>query len=177
MGYSSPGSFTTRFTQLAGLSPRILRQQAHRAELPLILPPIDSSARFQVTTRHLRDRIPVARALQGRITAPPAFNGVIYIGLFTRPIPQGSPVRCAKLYAPGSYQLTAVPDGVYYLLAAAFPITATLQSYLLPGEEGLYAKGAGPLIMRHGRLTGDPNLVLRPPLLTDPPLVMALPLL
>lgn len=179
VGYTSPGSFTTRFTQLAGLSPRLVRQYAHRAALPQIVPPAEHAARFSFSPApdHRHATIPMTRMLQGRITAPPTFHGVIYVGLFTRPIPQGSPVRCAKLYAPGSYQLTSVPDGVYYLLAAAFPVTANLQSYLLPGDNAVYAKSAGPLIMRNGHLVGDPDLVLRPPLLTDPPLVMALPLL
>ncbi|MGZ3585463.1 MAG: helix-turn-helix domain-containing protein [Ktedonobacterales bacterium] len=182
VGYTSPGSFTTRFTQLAGLSPRLVRQHAHRAALPLI----EHAAQLSTTLDHIDhiDRIDhihntthAAHTLQGRISAPPAFQGVIYVGLFTRPIPQGSPIRCAKLYAPGPFRLTGVPDGIYYLLAAAFPVTASLQSYLLPGEKILHAKSASPLIMRNGHLFGDPNLILRPPVLTDPPLVMALPLL
>src|SRR5216684_4257917 len=32
VGYTSTGSFTTRFTQLVGLSPRLLRQRAHAFE-------------------------------------------------------------------------------------------------------------------------------------------------
>src|SRR5258706_14962021 len=32
VGYSSPGSFTSRFTHLVGLSPRLLRQRAHAFE-------------------------------------------------------------------------------------------------------------------------------------------------
>ncbi|HEX8036028.1 MAG TPA: AraC family transcriptional regulator [Ktedonobacterales bacterium] len=173
VGYTSPGSFTTRFTQLAGLSPRLVRQHAHRAALP----PLEHAAHFSTTLDLMHNTAQPAHTLQGRISAPPAFQGVIYVGLFTRPIPQGSPIRCAKLYAPGPFRLTGVPDGIYYLLAAAFPVTASLQSYLLPGEKALYGKGAGSLIMHNGHLFGDPNLILRPPLLTDPPLVMALPLL
>lgn len=177
VGYTSPGSFTTRFTQLAGLSPRLLRQQAHRAALPPISSLAHHAAQFPTHSGHIHDPIRLTRTLQGHITAPATFQGVIYVGLFTRPIPQGSPVRCTKLHAPGPFRLTGVPDGVYYLLSAAFPVAGSLQSYLLPGEQALYAKGAGPLIMSNGRLSGDPNLTLRPPLLTDPPLVMALPLL
>src|SRR5260370_39180734 len=32
VGYTSTGSFTSRFTQLVGLSPRLLRQRAHEFE-------------------------------------------------------------------------------------------------------------------------------------------------
>src|SRR2546423_8593866 len=38
VGYSSTGSFTSRFTQLVGLSPRLLRQRAHAFE-PLAVEP------------------------------------------------------------------------------------------------------------------------------------------
>ena len=65
-------------------------------------------------------------------------------------------MRCTKLSSPGVYLIHDVPDGVYHLRAAAFPVAADPRSPLLPG---------------------DPDLVLQPPRLTDPPLVMGLPLL
>jgi AraC family transcriptional regulator len=169
VGYASHGSFTTRFTQLTGLSPRLLRQRAHAFELS----PIDHAA--DVSTPP--DPLQVKNALLGWISAPAHFRGAIYVGLFTRPLPQGRPVRCAKLYSSGFYRLTSVPDGVYHLLAAAFPMAADRQSYLVPGENLLVGKSARPLIIHNGQLSGDPDLTLRPPRLTDPPLVMALPLL
>jgi AraC family transcriptional regulator len=47
----------------------------------------------------------------------------------------------------------------------------------LPGEKMVLGNNASPLVTRHGLVAGDPDLVLRPPRLTDPPLVMGLPLL
>jgi AraC family transcriptional regulator len=41
----------------------------------------------------------------------------------------------------------------------------------------LLGHNASPLVIRHGHVAGDPDLVLHPPRLTDPPLVMGLPLL
>jgi len=41
----------------------------------------------------------------------------------------------------------------------------------------LLGNNASPLVMCHGQVSGDPDLVLHPPRLTDPPLVMGLPLL
>jgi AraC family transcriptional regulator len=169
VGYTSTGSFTTRFTQLVGLSPRLLRQRAQAFEPPSAEPvgicPKTPSGR---SGKH---------ALLGRISAPATFRGTIYVGLFTNPIPQGVPVRCTKLSSPGVYLLNGVPDGVYHLRAAAFPVAADLHSALLPGEKLLLGNNASPLIIRHGQVSGDPNLVLHPPRLTDPPLVIGLPLL
>jgi AraC family transcriptional regulator len=169
VGYTSTGSFTTRFTQLVGLSPRLLRQRAQAFEPPSAEPvgicPEKPSGR------------PGKHALLGRISAPATFRGTIYVGLFTSPIPQGAPVRCTKLSSPGVYLLNGVPDGVYHLRAAAFPVAADLHSALLPGEKLLLGNNSSPLIIGHGQVSGDPNLVLHPPRLTDPPLVMGLPLL
>ncbi len=86
-------------------------------------------------------------------------------------------MRCTRLNSPGMYLLHGIPDGTYHLRAAAFPVTADLHSSLLPGEKMLLGNNASPLIIRHGHVSGDPNLVLHPPRLTDPPLVMGLPLL
>jgi AraC family transcriptional regulator len=169
VGYTSTGSFTSRFTHLVGLSPRLLRQRAHEFEPhpaePAGLCPTTSSG------------MPMKNALQGWISAPATFRGAIYVALFTGPIPQGAPVRCTKLSSPGWYRLNDVPDGVYHLRAAAFPVAADLHSFLLPGEKMLLGNNASPLFIRHGHVSGDPDLVLHQPCLTDPPLVMGLPLL
>ncbi len=142
VGYTSIGSFTSRFTHRVGLSPRRLRQRAQAFE-PL---PLEHAERYPTTPL----RIQLKHALLGRISAPAAFRGTIYVGLFTSPIPQGRPVRCTTLSSPGWYR---------------------------PGEQLLVGNNASALVIRHGQVSGDPDLVLHPPRLTDPPLVMGLPLL
>lgn len=169
VGYTSTGSFTSRFTQLVGLSPRHLRQRAHEFELS----PQEHSewgAANPVVQQGKQNM------LLGQVNAPENFRGAIYIGLFSKPIPQAVPIRCTMINTPGLYLINDIPDGIYHLLAAAFPIAPNLQSYFLPGKDFLVGKGARPLIIRNGRIYGDPDFTLRPPLLTDPPLVMALPL-
>ncbi len=169
VGYTSTGSFTSRFTHLVGLSPRLLRQRAQAFE-PLAVEP----AELCPTTS---SGLPRKYTLLGRISAPATFRGTIYVGLFTSPIPQGRPVRCTRLSSPGLYLLQGIADGVYYLRAAAFPVAADLHSSLLPGEKLLVGNNVSPLVIHHGHVAGDPDLVLHPPRLTDPPLVMGLPLL
>src|SRR3954453_7469587 len=141
VGYTSIGSFTSRFTHLVGLSPRLLRQRAHPFE-PLAAEPAElcppTSSCFSL--KH---------ELLGRISAPATFRGTIYVGLFSSPIPQGRPVRCTRLSSPGVYLLHGMADGVYHLRAAAFPVAADLHSALLPGEKQLFGHNAGPLVIRH----------------------------
>jgi AraC family transcriptional regulator len=169
VGYSSTGSFSSRFTQMVGLSPRLLRQKAHAFE-PL---PVERSDLSHTTLSGPG----MKNTVLGRIIAPASFGGTIFVGLFSSSIPQGRPVRCTKLGSPGLYLLRGVADGVYHLRAAAFPTAADLQSSLLPGEKLLLGNNADPIVIRNGLVTGDPDLVLHPPRLTDPPLVMGLPLL
>jgi AraC-like DNA-binding protein len=167
VGYTSTGSFTTRFTQMVGLSPRLLRQHAREFE----------PSQEDLATGGAEGEYPPSRnVLVGKVSTPESFRGVIYLGLFPRPIPQGAPVRCTRLSGPGYYILSGLPDGVYYLLAAAFPLANNLQSYLLPGENLLLGRATTPLVVRVGCISGVPDLVLRSPRLTDPPLVMGLPL-
>jgi AraC family transcriptional regulator len=169
VGYTSTGSFTSRFTHLVGLSPRMLRQRAQAFD-PL------ASKHAELCSTRLYGRLR-KHTLVGWIKAPAPFRGTIYVGLFTSSIPQGAPVCCTTLSSPGVYLLNGVPDGVYHLRAAAFPVAADLHSALLPGEKLLLGNNASPLIIHHGQVSGDPDLVLHPPRLTDPPLVMGLPLL
>lgn len=168
VGYTSTGSFTSRFTQMVGLSPRLLRQRARAFE------PHSTESALSHT---LSSGKWAGHALLGRISAPATSQGTIYVGLFSSPIPQGAPVCCTRLSAPGCYQMHNVPDGIYYLRAAAFPAAADLQSSLLPGEKMLLGSNLSPLVIYHGHVAGSPDLVLHPPRLTDPPLVMGLPLL
>ncbi len=169
VGYSSIGTFTSRFGQLVGVSPRLLRQRAHIFEPPA---PITGGS-DPALVPHLSEK----NMLLGRISTPAPFRGTIYVGLFSSPIPQGAPVRCTHFSTPGWYVLHNIPDGVYYLRAAAFPATSNLHFALLPGEKLLLGNHTGAVSVQHGHITGDTNLVLHPPRLTDPPLVMGLPLL
>lgn len=169
VGYTSTGSFTSRFTQLVGLSPRLLRQRAHAFEPP----PIELAERSPGIATHL----PLKNTLLGQISAPAPFRGTIYVGLFGGPIPQGRPVYCTRLSEPGWYLFQGIADGIYHLRAAAFPAASDLHSSLLPGEKLLVGNNASPLIVSRGRVSGNPDLVLHSHRLTDPPLVMGLPLL
>jgi AraC family transcriptional regulator len=169
VGYSSMGSFTSRFTHLVGLSPPLLRQRAQTFESLTGEP-----AELSLTTS---SGIPRKRALQGQISATATSRGTIYVGLFSSPVPQGRPVRCTKISSPGWYLFHDVPVGIYHLRAAAFPVAADLHSSLLPGEKLLLSNNTSPLVFRQGRVSGEPDLVLHSPRLTDPPPVMGLPLL
>lgn len=171
VGYNSLGTFTMRFTKLVGLPPRTLRQLAGR---------FDASAQRSLLTRHaypfpMRLEVGPGSTVRGRLKAPDGFEGPIFVGLFDTPIPQGPPLACALLTAPGDYHLAHVPDGQWHLFAVGLSWTEDALSYLLC-DAALRAH-AGPVTVRDGQVTGGTHMSLRGPQLTDPPILIALPLL
>jgi AraC family transcriptional regulator len=162
VGYSSLGSFTTRFTELVGLAPRRLRQQVER----FVMPSPDALRPQNFVLCHF----PLSGCFYGRVRCSETFAGVIYVGLFPMPIPQGRPAWWMCLTKPGPYMLTHVSDGSYYALAVAFPAADHPYAYLLPDQ--------GVLIgMSQCGLSGQKDIELRLPRLTDPPIVSVLPFL
>ncbi len=170
LGYTSLGSFTTRFTQLVGVPPRLLRRLAEDFTMPSLESLRDSNT-YTFCCSHF------CGCFFGRVSAPGTFTGLIFIGLFPKPIPQGQPVSCTVLSGPGTYFLKSVPDGCYHVLSAALPLSEEPRTYLSPDSGLLVGMSQGPLVMHNGKMSGDPHITLRPPQLTDPPIVLALPYL
>lgn len=170
VGYNSLGTFTTRFTQLVGLSPGHLRRLAEQV----------TPGRLESLCVAFAGAPPSARpspSVSGHVTSPTPFEGVTFVGLFPVHIPQSRPAGGALLLGPGDYHIAGVSDGRYHLLAAAFPKSGDQLSYLLP-ENGAVWVGAGarPLTVRGGKARAQ-NITLRPIQTTDPPVLVSLPFL
>jgi AraC family transcriptional regulator len=178
VGYNSLGTFTSRFTQLVGLPPTQLRELVAKAPamLELLAHHCENPSTAVPATSGVHGCVTVADVNGG--AAYQAAIGVLFIGLFSTAIPQGSPVACTVLTTPGLYQIRVVPDGRYYLFAVAFPQSADPLTYLLPDYNTLRV-GAGRDTLRvyDNQVEGCPDLTLRPVALTDPPLLSAIPLL
>ncbi|HEX8708633.1 MAG TPA: AraC family transcriptional regulator [Pyrinomonadaceae bacterium] len=171
VGYNSLGTFTTRFTQLVGLSPHQFRRSSERVTMASLE---TSCARFLERPRGNADQ----PCIKGVVTAPASVEGLILVGLFAGHIPQGQPAGGTLLARPGNYSISGVSDGTYHLLAAVLPKSTDLLSYLLPERKSLYVGvGESPIIVRKGRAHGLADILLRPMRLTDPPLLISLPLL
>ncbi|CCH31211.1 Transcriptional regulator, AraC family [Saccharothrix espanaensis DSM 44229] len=161
VGYTSVGTFSSRFRSSVGVSPTTFRQ----------------SGGF---TRH----IPMARravdartaVVQGEISAPAGPPGLLFIGLFQDGIPQGAPIRCTVLRRPGSYLLSCVPPGTWHLLAQS--VALGRESMLGDGpfahDLALSVASHGPVTIRPGRPVERADLTLRPICNLDPPVLLAL---
>lgn len=169
LGYTSLGTFTERFKQRIGLPPLQLRRLAQAEAFPT-LDPLEARLRQKQRLALLHPF-----GVSGLITTPGPFTGLIFTGLFPRPIPQSRPVACVTITAPGPYQIALVPDGVYYLLSAALPRSPDPFTYLLPQTGLLVGVSDQPVIVRGGRASAQIHLALRPPTATDPPIIGVFP--
>jgi AraC-like DNA-binding protein len=162
VGYSSVGTFSSRFSRSVGLSPTRYRR------LRGFAPHISSEPRRPAG----RER---SARVCGSVSLPRDEPGnVVFIGLFRGPIPEGRPARCAVLPGPGWYQLVDVPQGSWYVLAqstegdAGGHIVGT-DSADRPVSVATY----GPVTVRADTIVRA-DLRLRPMRMVDPPVLLAL---
>jgi AraC family transcriptional regulator len=163
VGYTSLGTFSSRFKHCVCVSPTTYRQFGG-------VPPRPAPG----TCRGPAGTAPVT--LQGEILPPPGADaGLIFAGLFPDRIPQGAPVRCTILSAPGPYVLRDVPDGEWHLLVQAFTPGNAGYGHLGDAEQTLFVAAHGPITIAHEMVIPAIRLQLRPMRALDPPVLVALP--
>ena len=109
-----------------------------------------------------------------RVKAPVDFEGMIFVGLFSTPIPQCRPEAGTLLTAPGHYRVSGPADGCYYVFAAALGKSKDPLAYLLPtASDLLVGIGERQLVIKNGIASGV-DVTLRPMQVTDPPILYRL---
>jgi AraC family transcriptional regulator len=170
VGYTSQGTFTTRFSQFVGTTPTRLRQIKQDQTL---------STYFHDWNQLQHDLSMVSRqtgncAVEGTVDIALPVRGPIFIGAFVDPLPQGHPVGCTVLSRPGHYQLTDLPDGRYYLFAAVLQTTHSAAE-LLEVKAALRYGAQEAVFIQHGCSQNAVDLLLTPSSWIDPPILIILP--
>jgi AraC family transcriptional regulator len=162
VGYTSVGTFSSRFRSSVGVSPTTYRQLGgFTPQIPM--------ARRSPDTR--------TSSVQGDIAAPlEGAPGLIFMGLFPDRIPQGSPIRCSVLHRPGPFVLTSVPPGTWHLLAHSVALgrESMLGGGPFASDQALAVASYGPITVRAGVPVKHADLRLRPIRTLDPPVLLAL---
>lgn len=169
IGQQSLGTFTTRFTKSIGMTPASFRATRQHSEA------------YMTDLRQNRMQYPTMNAspfqqLSGSIQTEETFNGIILAGLFPKPIPEGLPVRGTLLMESDSFHLTNIPVGTYFLMATAISWEMDSQTILIP-HETLRARHPYPICIDGKRSLPETHLIMRKPEITDPPILISLPLL
>ncbi|MFD0698559.1 helix-turn-helix domain-containing protein [Paenibacillus sp. GCM10027628] len=170
IGQQSLGTFTTRFTERVGMTPAEFRNSTQQA---------DNHLR---SLRNLNDWYtppvlanPYAR-IDGTVRAETPFEGVILIGLFAKPIPEGFPLHGTLLSSLGDFCFTDVKPGTYYLMATSISWGSKAMDVLLP-QTTLRTRSKEPIIVSPYSTVPHQQVTLHVPRLDDPPILISLPLL
>jgi AraC-like DNA-binding protein len=129
VGFTSVGTFTSRFTAAVGTTPNEFRRLPHALAAspprPVLVP--GNSPDGGVVTGSVSLR-PAAKAATGPTAA-------VYVGLFPRRTARGVPVAGTLLGEVREFALTGVPRGSYWLLASAVAGGAEATAQLLPSRQ------------------------------------------
>lgn len=176
VGYSSLGTFTRRFTQLVGIPPLRFRRFATAGMIHATR--LLSASLFEAA--HAPAAGPHKRAEDRGVTALvscPESIAVAVVGLFHSPVPYQAPVSCTAAASACRIRLGAPCDGRYFLFAAGLKHSVNPADFLLsdrilrgPAEDGVVEVRDGVCDQVH-------RITLRPPQLTDPPLLPCIPAL
>jgi AraC family transcriptional regulator len=183
VGYKSLGSFTHRFTQHVGLPPGYLRRLVKSKFIHSYLSMLRNSVknRTYVVARNATpmDQMDGAQTntVTGQLQVHSHIDGLIFVGLFSGPLPLGHPIEYTLVTEPGTYRIPSVPDGCYYLFAVTMNWAEDQLSFLL-NETGLRGgTSLNPICILNGEVDGPTDLVLRQAQLIDPPMLVIPPLL
>lgn len=180
VGYQSLGTFTTRFHELVGVAPQSLRALAER-----------HGERSLGSLRHAA-HAPRGEngAFASRGAARPAHSIDVVlgdhdhdrpfalVGAFARQVAEGIPVACSAAHAPGRAEVSGLPAGTYSTLAVAYPGARTVLDALLAAPGDIRVGAARTAVDLHDRRPrASVRIELREPRPTDPPVVLAVPLL
>ncbi|MFS0749238.1 AraC family transcriptional regulator [Oceanobacillus sp. 1P07AA] len=169
VGQQSLGTFTSRFTKSVGVSPNQFRRMHNSTGL--YVKQIE-----KLPSEQLALHSPVTNTLSGTVEAETLFEGIIFIGLFTKPIPEGLPIVGTVVRNTGNFHLKDIPVGIYYLMATGFPWSSTSTSILIP-HHTLRVRKLEPITVDGISKLASEHLILHEPRISDPPILVSLSLL
>ncbi|GAB3463649.1 helix-turn-helix domain-containing protein [Actinophytocola sediminis] len=165
VGYSSVGTFTTRFTQLVGLTPSRYREPDVGARLVALGPGLAHLPAPSAIPPAVHSGWTGGGSVLATVEVPPAAAPAdVFVGVFRDAVPQCAPVAHELVHRVGSSRIAVrdVPPGRWTVIAVARP------------------RSGGSLLCRHGPVTVTQGgtvrvpVRLRSPEPTDPPLAISL---
>ncbi|TVX94034.1 helix-turn-helix domain-containing protein [Paenibacillus agilis] len=185
IGFRSAGSFHTRFKEHVGVSPKRFHSSA-RSLLSYMNQYKDQDVGINQDFANDRDRDTIQMKTQSpscselsanvtcHIDAPATFRGIIFVGLFPRPIPDQRPIAGTALNrGRRSHTFTEVPSGSYFAMAVSIPWSINPKDYFVLDHclRGMYEE----VIHVTDRSDQTINIALRERQDTDPPIIVNLP--
>jgi len=176
VGYNSLGTFTSRFTRSVGVSPG-----RYRSLSVIGIPAIPSSFSASGSGSDSDSGSGSVSALashrlgivHGKVTLPMTQSPVrIYVGAFSSPIVEGVPAACDILDSSGGYELPGVPEGEWFIRAAAVAVRDVDPRPWM--RRPLFVGTGRPIAVKAGRMI-QTDITMRQVSTLDLPLLLALP--
>jgi AraC family transcriptional regulator len=167
VGYTSLGSFSNSFRELVGLTPEAF----HALPKTLTVRQFASAVwEYLASSRKVS-----GPRLEGIVESASSRRGFIFVGTFTRGVPQGVPFSGTVMVRPGTFRIQRPDLQEFYLMAVLIPFSAKIATMVATLPVGLVAS----LRLSNSDLESGlpPRLRLRPLRATDPPILLALPAL
>ncbi|MEC3976924.1 helix-turn-helix domain-containing protein [Amycolatopsis sp. H20-H5] len=173
VGYSSVGTFTSRFTRAVGMTPTQYREPEVGELLVAVAPQfqhLPSLGMLREVSRDFDQESPGGGVVTGRVDLPPgAGPATVFVGLFGEAVPQRGPVAFTGLASVRSseFEVRGVPDGRWSVVAIA--------QHSAPGGELTYSVGRPQRAVQVGPHSApDVRIPLRGPRQTDLPIAVTL---
>lgn len=167
VGYTSLGSFSNSFRDLVGVTPEVFRALPKKLTVKQFASAVWS---YLASNRKVSGAV-----LDGIVENPSSSRGFIFVGTFTRGVPQGAPFSGTVMVKPGAFRIERPDLPEFYLMAVLIPFTAKLTAMVATLPAGLVASLR---VSNPSNSPADkPHLRLRSLRATDPPILLALPAL
>jgi AraC-like DNA-binding protein len=166
VGYNSLGTFTRRFTQLVGLPPHRFRRLATTAD----------SSMFEDRARDPNTSSQPRRTISGHVRTPIGFRGVAVVACFPTGLSQGTPLQYAWTDDNFNFRMAYPNASSFYLRAFGVPEANSGRCWFTD-DRILRSCETAPYPVRQGCSPENevaPEMVLRPRLVTDPPILVSL---
>ncbi|SHF26297.1 transcriptional regulator, AraC family [Seinonella peptonophila] len=170
IGQQSLGTFTTQFTKRVGVSPATFRKSSQLADGYF-------KSLQQLKQWDMQNLLSQpTNQVKGTLKATHPFKGLVLIGLFPKPIPEGLPLYGTLLSQLENFCFQNVQPGTYYLFATSVAWEMQIEDFLLPNHTLRY-RPVEAIIVEDNQSIPHQEVILRPPQVDDPPILISIPLL
>lgn len=172
-GYQSIGTFSSSFLKMTGLTPGQYQNEMQKLGLYHVVKSHEDSKQSIFT--HYSFNKKDTSALQEKVLSitcniPESFKGIIFVGLFEKPLPISAPIIGKTLIKTTHCTIDRIPNGEYY------PLSCAIRSSLNPLDYFFLNHALRDLHRTPVRfpLKNDTEIsfTLRKPLPTDPAIPM-----
>lgn len=166
VGFSSLGSFSSRFTSQVGATPSVFKRS------PAVVDGYaDRLSSMIASWPEAKAGMPT-RGLGGEVVGDGIGEGLIFIGVFPSGIASGYPVCGDVLRRPGRFLIPNVPDGRWTLLVACLPAARASIDWVLPDNETRVGI-VDSVVVQDGRVRQPVVVHLRRRSPIDPPVLLS----